>query len=108
MLNSPRARLLPACLLLLTALGAAAPPIVVSQKDKTFSRSELRMHVGDSLTFTNDDNVSHNVFSSTEGLRFNLKRQQPGISMSVAFGVRGTAQVRCAFHPTMKLVVVVE
>jgi plastocyanin len=108
MLSSPPARLLAACFLLLAVLGATAPPIVVSQKNKTFSRSEIRLRVGDSVTFTNNDDVSHNVFSSSDGLKFNLKRQQPGSSLSVAFRTRGTAEVRCAFHPAMKLVVVVE
>ena len=108
MLSSPPVRLLAACCLILAVLGATAPPVVVSQKNKTFSRSEIRLQVGDSLTFANNDDVSHNVFSSSAGLQFNLKRQQPGTSLSVAFQTRGTAEVRCAFHPAMKLVVVVE
>ena len=50
----------------------------------------------------------YNVFSSTEGFRFNMKRQPPGASAGVPFMTRGTAQIRCVIHPGMKLTVVVE
>jgi plastocyanin len=94
--------------LAVATLGAARPaPIVVRQQHKLFSRSELTVAAGDSLTFVNDDDVSHNVFSSTSGFRFNLKRQAPGTSVSVPFTSKGVAQIRCAFHPTMTLTVTV-
>lgn len=83
-----------------------APRIV--QKDKRFSPIEIHLRLGDSLVFVNADNVSHNVFSNTAGLKFNLKRQSPGTSVAIPFLTRGTADVRCAFHPSMKLKVVVE
>lgn len=105
---SPRAQLLTVSMLLLAVVGATRSAVVVTQKDKLFSRSEIRVRLGDSVTFSNDDGVSHDVFSSSAGFEFNLKSQAPGASVSVAFHTRGTAQVRCAFHPKMKLTVVVE
>ena len=92
---------------LVVALGATGPRAVVTQKDRHFSESAMTIAVGDSITFVNDDNVSHNVFSSTDGLQFNLKRQAPGSQVSVSFKTKGIATVRCAFHPTMKLMITV-
>lgn len=96
--------------LAIVALGVtpALRQHVVVQKDKQFTTTQLRVAVGDSVRFVNDDVVTHNVFSSTEGFRFNLKRQPPGTAASVSFMTRGTAQIRCVIHPGMKLTVVVE
>ena len=95
-------------------VGAAPSPAsgptswTVDQKDKKFSRAEIRIHRGDTLTFVNNDAVTHNVFSSSDGFHFNLKRQAPGARAAIPFPTRGTAQVRCAFHPNMRLSVTVE
>ena len=104
---------------MLTAIAFGAPMIerdttprppsshVVSQKNKQFQPGEIMIGVGDSVSFVNDDAVTHNVFSRTEGFGFNLKLQSPGKVHAVPFAKAGTAEVRCAFHPTMKLRVVV-
>jgi plastocyanin len=94
----------------LALLGAAphrAAEHVVTQKDKTFAPTSLTVHPGDKVVFKNEDNVAHNVFSSTSGFAFNLKSQAPGTAEPVSFDKEGTVEVRCAFHPTMKLTVVV-
>jgi len=80
---------------------------VVSQKNKQFVPGEITIGVGDSLSFSNDDVVTHNVFSRSEGFAFNLKLQSPGKVHAVPFTQAGTAEIRCAFHPTMKLRVIV-
>ena len=92
---------------LAVVLAATRGPVVVGQKDRLFSTSSVTIAVGDSIAFANDDDVSHNVFSSSEGLQFNLNRQAPGSRVAVSFKTKGTATVRCAFHPTMKLMVTV-
>ena len=96
---------------LTSAVSGAAPrstSVVVAQKDKQFSQSEIHVHVGDTVVFVNNDAVTHNVFSSTDGFQFNLKRQPPKAETRIPFTTRGTAAVQCAFHPTMKLSVVVD
>jgi plastocyanin len=102
--------------MLTVALGATPDPTAqprrgsthtVSQKNKQFLPGEITIGVGDSVSFVNDDAVTHNVFSRTEGFGFNLKLQSPGKVHAVPFDKAGTAEVRCAFHPTMKLRVVV-
>ena len=90
------------------ASTADAGDHVVVQKDKAFSPVQLTIKSGDTITFKNDDPVNHNVFSETKGLEFSLKSQKPGESDTVTLNGVGTVEVRCAFHPAMKLVVTVE
>jgi plastocyanin len=80
----------------------------INQKDKTFSQSEITVKVGDSISFVNQDAVVHNVFSTTPGMEFDLRTQQPGKESTVPFTKEGTCEVRCAIHPKMKLTVKVE
>jgi plastocyanin len=99
----------PIILAVFAALLSLSPPSehIVGQNGKRFSTSALQAKVGDTVTFKNDDTVSHNVFSSTENLRFNLKSQAPGTSNSVVLDTEGTAEIRCAFHPTMRMTITV-
>jgi plastocyanin len=82
---------------------AATEGVTVYQEDKAFSEAEVTIKVGQSVTFTNKDPVTHNVFSSTPGMAFDLKTQKPGESSSVTFDHAGTAEVMCAIHPQMKM-----
>lgn len=101
-------------LLLLAVLTAgplvaiAAGKQTVQQKNKSFSTGEVTVKVGDVIEFKNDDDVAHNVFSTSETQAFNTKIQTPGTSAEVTFVKAGTVQVRCAIHPQMKLIVHVE
>jgi plastocyanin len=80
----------------------------VGQKNKTFSVALLLIKPGDQVTFENDDQITHNVYSTHKGGSFNLKAQAPGVNTSVTFTNEGTYEVRCAFHPKMKLSVIVK
>jgi plastocyanin len=92
---------------LAVALVAAQPALTkdltVAQKNKEFSERELKIAPGDSITFMNHDEVTHNVYSATKGLEFELKTQPPGKSDTVKFDRTGTLMVECAIHPKMKL-----
>lgn len=96
-----------ACFLLPCAVALGENHLIV-QKDRAFSKSEIQVRRGDSIVFKNTDEVVHNVFSNTPGLEFDIRRQSPGGSSSVAFLVAGTSEVRCAIHPKMKLIVKVQ
>src|SRR5262245_45519803 len=81
--NSRRMTHSPLLLLaLLTVLGSARAPraeeVVIGQKGKAFTRTEVVLKKGDSIVFVNDDAVTHNVFSRSDGFKFNLKMQKPG------------------------------
>lgn len=93
---------------LCAAASVGAVEVVVVQKNKTFVPAAVTIKPGDKVTFRNEDGVDHNAFSDTKDLKFNLKSQAPGTSDSVTFDNEGTAEVRCAFHPAMKLKITVQ
>jgi plastocyanin len=103
-------RIFTLCMLLyvVSVPPARATEYVIGQKGKVFSQSEISIRLGDALVFENDDDITYNVFSQTAGMKFNLKMQSPGESGTVVLTTEGTAAVRCAFHPTMKLTVTVK
>jgi plastocyanin len=89
----------------LSALPLLAADHVVNQQDRHFSQTEITIKVGDTISFKNDDEVTHNVFSTTPGMEFDLHRQAPGASSTIPFGKVGDAEVDCSIHPRMKLLV---
>jgi plastocyanin len=80
----------------------------VIQKDRAFSQVDITVKPGDTITFKNTDDITHNVFSMTPGMEFDLRRQAPGATSTVPFPKEGTAEVRCSIHPKMKLIVTVK
>lgn len=97
-----------ASLVLLGGISATAAEHVVDQKDRAFSQTEITIKAGDKITFKNSDDVTHNVFSMTPGMEFDLRRQAPGASSTVPFDKAGVSEVRCSIHPKMKLIVTVQ
>jgi plastocyanin len=87
-------------------LQAASHP--VTQKGKVFAPGTITVKVGDTVTFKNDDDVTHNAFSTSAGNAFNAKAQTPGSTTEIAFKTKGKVAVKCAFHPGMSLTVNVE
>src|SRR5262249_20723457 len=85
------------------AVAAFAAEHTVSQKGKKFSVSEITVKKGDKVLFVNDDNVAHNIFSTTAGNEFNLGSQAAGSSAPVTFDKTGDIDVLCAIHPLMKM-----
>ncbi|MFN8370395.1 MAG: plastocyanin/azurin family copper-binding protein [Bacteriovoracaceae bacterium] len=73
---------------------------------KTAKLETVKIKLGDSVTFTNVDNVTHNVYAVNG--EFDLKTQTIGKSDTVKFDQKGEVQVRCGIHPKMKLTIVVE
>ena len=80
----------------------------VAAVGKRFTATEVRIAAEDLVVFVNQDKVVHQVFSTTSGLRFNLKRLPPGAASGVRFAKRGVAEVRCAIHRDMQMKVIVE
>jgi plastocyanin len=105
-------RLLTSALIALTLIALldarAAAQQHVAAFQKRFSTSEAKVGSNDMLIFVNQDEVVHQIFSTTEGLRFNLKRMPPGAASGVKFVKKGIAEVRCAIHRDMTMKVVVE
>ncbi len=69
-----------------TALAAERS---ITQKGKTFSQTDLTIKKGDTLRFVNDDNITHNIFSTSSGNTFNIGAQAPGVTTPVKFANTG-------------------
>lgn len=93
---------------LLITTQAAAAEQVVSQKGKAFSTKKLKVKVGDSVKFVNEDAFSHNVFSLSAAKNFDLGSYPQGGAKSVTFDKAGSIEVECAIHPDMTMVIEVE
>ena len=107
-MNLRRIALGASALVLAAQIAGAASDHKVNQQNKAFSVKEIAVAAGDSITFMNVDDVTHNVYSVTKGLEFELKTQAPGKSDTVKFDKTGTVTVQCAIHPKMNLAVTVK
>ena len=98
-----------AAMLLLPIGGLSAAEQVITQKDKKFIPGELRIKVGDTLTFVNaEKRRRHNVYSKNDDFAYvKIRKQKPGDEDSVVIKSAGTIELRCALHPKMMMVVYV-
>lgn len=89
----------------LATSAAIAEEVVIKQNGKAFSEKQVTLKVGDTVSFVNDDEITHNVYSRSKGHRFDIGAQRPGTTVSHQFTAPGKVKVRCAIHPRMKLTV---
>ena len=107
-LNQQRAVWALALAAVLATTHATAAEQVVAQKGKAFTVKKLKIKVGDSVKFVNEDSFSHNVFSLSAAKSFDLGTYPQGGAKSVTFDKAGTIEVECAIHPEMTLTIEVE
>jgi len=102
--------LLSSLAVLVSAAGIcwAAGMATVDQRGLAFSISKLVVKKGDIVTFTNNDNTSHNILVSGNGVSLNSGLQKPGVAFKAPFIKPGIYQVNCGIHPKMKMSIVVE
>lgn len=94
---------------LIAATGADAASLDVVQRDRQFDQEQVTVNEGDTITFRNDDTVSHNIMTkSPTGWRYNSGVQSPGESITLTFGEAGEYGVICGIHPKMKMTVTVK
>ncbi|MBI5719726.1 MAG: methylamine utilization protein [Burkholderiales bacterium] len=110
MFRGHRRPVLTACLLALTLV---APPVwagehVVTQRNKSFSQKKLKVKLGDSVRFTNEDSFVHNIFSLSPAKSFDTGSFGNGQSKAVTFDKPGKVEIECAIHPDMRLDIEVE
>jgi len=92
---------------------AGAPPwpkpftTVIAQKGFRFSPSLLVVPRNTSVSFPNEDNEFHNVFSYSKAKRFDLGRYPKGESKSVTFDKPGIVKAYCEVHPWMRAAILV-
>ncbi len=93
---------------LFVSTSAMAAEIVITQSDSKFSEKKVTLKAGDSIKFVNEDEVAHNVHSTTDGHEFDTGSMQPGSDFAQTFAAAGKVKIRCAIHPKMKMTVMVE
>src|SRR5438874_7551806 len=91
-----------------TAAGSqpAAAPGAISMKGLRFHPDQAVVRVGQKVTWTNDDNVDHNV-TATGGAKFMSQAFGHGRTYSFTPRKAGTISYVCTLHPGMngKLVI---
>ncbi len=92
----------------LLASGAYAAEQIIDQKDKKFSKTNVKVKVGDVIEFRNSDPFAHNIFSLSDVKSFDLGSYPQGQSKKVTFDKPGKVEVECSIHPAMQMVVEVE
>ncbi|MBI2107135.1 cupredoxin domain-containing protein [Candidatus Woesearchaeota archaeon] len=79
----------------------------INIKSYAFSPAEIRIKKGDTITWTNNDAVSHTV-TSDSGSELNSEALSQGESYSHTFNAQGTYEYYCKPHPFMKAKIIVE
>ena len=92
---------------------ASAADIMISQKEKTFILNgehveELTVNAGDTVHFKNEDPFFHNIFSLSDLKTFDLGSYPAGESKSITFDKPGEAEIECAIHPEMYMIIEVQ
>lgn len=94
------------------AFGAtlADPPLSVSQTGQRFSVKDLEVNRGQTVTFLNDDDTSHNITVTGDGngVSVNGGLQPPGEKFEMPFAKPGKYLVTCGIHPRMRMNIVVK
>ncbi len=96
---------------LLIAFGATvrAASLTIEQSGQHFSDRSATISHGDSLTFSNADDVSHNIIVVDEAEHeSDLGLQKPGEKLTFEFDRAGRFKIRCNIHPGMKMNVTVK
>ncbi len=83
----------------------AASTFAISQTKKAFTVPVLKAKVGDTVTFKNDDDFAHNVFSLSDTQSFDLGSYKKGEVRTLTLNNAGTLEVECAIHPEMKMTI---
>jgi plastocyanin len=78
----------------------------VSIVNMSFSPATLSVTVGTTVTWTNNDNMTHTVTSDTTA--FDSGNLTVGSKYTKVFSVAGTYEYHCTIHPTMKGSIVVK
>jgi amicyanin len=90
----------------LAAGQACAADIEVKIDNFTFAPQQITVKAGDSVTWTNRDDIPHTVTSKT--MAFRSKALDTNDKFTFTFSTPGTYAYFCSLHPHMTGAVVVE
>ncbi|HKO57308.1 MAG TPA: hypothetical protein VJ276_15640 [Thermoanaerobaculia bacterium] len=74
-------------------------------RNKSLAPHVLAVPAGSSVTFPNEDPISHNLFSLSQGNQFDLGLYRKGPGKVEKFDAPGVVSVYCNVHPQMSAVV---
>jgi plastocyanin len=94
-----------AAVLTLAGSPAHAQEINVTIDNFTFTPAELRLKVGDTVTWTNHDDIPHTVVSAG---KFRSKARDSDDSFTFTFTAAGEYRYFCSLHPHMTGMIKVE
>ena len=100
-----RSLVLAAALLLPLGVRAHAEEIKVTIDNFTFSPAELKVKVGDTVTWTNHDDIPHTVVSAG---KFRSKTMDTDNTFTFTFTAAGDYKYFCSLHPHMTGTITVE
>ena len=83
----------------LTATGSSGTTASVSIANFSFTPATLSVSVGTTVTWTNNDSVTHTV-TADQGA-FDSNNLSPGNTFSFTFSQAGTYPYHCKIHPSM-------
>jgi amicyanin len=87
------------------AVGARAEELKVTIDNFTFTPPELKVKVGDTVTWTNHDDIPHTVVSAG---KFRAKTMDTDGTFSFTFTAAGDYKYFCSLHPHMTGMIKVE
>jgi len=90
---------------LLAGAPARAEEIKITIDNFTFTPAELKMKVGDTVTWTNHDDIPHTVVSAG---KFRSKTMDTDNTYSFTFTSAGDYKYFCSLHPHMTGMIKVE
>jgi plastocyanin len=94
--------LLAAVLLLLAPTPAAAATQAVTMAQYSFGPAALTVHVGDTVTWTNQDQAPHDVTTTSAPVPLHSPTLSTGQSWTYTFTQPGAYAYICSIHPDMK------
>jgi plastocyanin len=104
-IRSLGARLVVAAALSLYLGGAHADEVKVTIDNFTFTPAELKVKVGDTVTWTNHDDIPHTVVAAG---KYRSKTMDTDGTFSFTFTAAGDYKYFCSLHPRMTGTVKVE
>ena len=87
---------------------ASAAEVSVDQVGQQFSQKSLSAKTGDSIKFTNGDDVTHNISVAGPDGDDDMGLQKPGEAITAKLTKAGDYSVYCHIHPKMKMKVNVQ
>ncbi len=83
----------------------AGSTFTMTTRSKTFLPHVLAVPAGSTISFPNEDPISHNLFSLTPNYTFDLGLYRKGPGKTHKFDAPGVVNVYCNIHPNMSAVV---